>query len=147
KDLTLDQDVRIGNIDGGTGGTIQLHKVGFQPFAFFVYNQIYDENNNPIEGAYADLNGDNIINDDDRYLYKKPAADVTLGFRSSMSYKKFDLSFNLRANLGNYVYNNLNSSRGQYDLLQSNAVLANLPVSVLESNFNTTSTVILSDYF
>src|SRR5690606_31584757 len=37
--------------------------------------------------------------------------------------------------------------RGQYDLLQSNAVLANLPVSVLESNFNTTSTVILSDYF
>lgn len=147
KDLTLGQDVRIGDIAGGTGGTIQLHKVGFQPFAFFVYNQIYDENNNPIEGAYADLNGDNIINDNDRYLYKKPAADVTLGFRSNMSYKKFDLSFNLRANLGNYVYNNMNSARGQYDLLQSNAVLANLPVSVLESNFNTTSTVILSDYY
>lgn len=147
KDLTLDQDVRIGAIDGGTGGTIQLHKVGFQPFEFFVHKQIYDENNNPIEGAFADLNGDNIINDDDRYLYKNGAPDVTMGFMSSMSYKKFDLSFNLRASIGNYVYNNINSSRAQYDLIQSNSVLANLPTSVLESDFNTTSTVILSDYF
>lgn len=147
KDLTLDQDVRIGDIDGGTGGTVQLHKVGFQPFGFFVHKQIYDENKNPIEGAFADLNGDNIINDDDRYLYKNGAPDITMGFMSSMSYKKFDLSFNLRASIGNYVYNNINSSRAQYDLIQSNSVLANLPTSVLESNFNTTSTVILSDYF
>ena len=147
KDLTLDQDVRIGDIGGGTGGTIQLHKVGYQPFAFFVYKQIYDANNNPIEGAFADLNGDNIINDDDRYLFKKIAPDVTMGFRSNMSYKNFDFSFNLRASLGNYVYNNINSANAQYDLIQNNAVLSNIPTSVLESNFNTTSTVILSDYF
>src|SRR5690606_10740511 len=95
KDLTLDQDVRIGEIGGGTGGTVQLHRVGVQPFAFFPYKQIYDASNNPIEGAFADLNGDNIINDDDRYLYKKSAPDITLGFRSGMSFKKFDLSFNL----------------------------------------------------
>ena len=72
-ELALNQDVRVGDIGGGTGGTIQLHRVGFAPFKYFVYKQVYDENNNPIEGAYADLNGDNIINDEDRYLPQQSA--------------------------------------------------------------------------
>ena len=47
----------------------------------------------------------------------------------------------------NYVYNNVNSARAQYDLLANSAVVANLPTSVLQSNFNTTEDVILSDYY
>ena len=93
------------------------------------------------------MNGDNIINNDDRYILKNGAPDVTMGFLSNMSYKDFDFSFNLRANLGNYVYNNVNSSRSQLSLLQNNAVASNLPRAVLESNFTTTSDVILSDYY
>ncbi|UOB18642.1 SusC/RagA family TonB-linked outer membrane protein [Abyssalbus ytuae] len=147
KDLTLDQDFLVGEIDGGTGGQIQTHIEGQAPFGFYVYKQIYDENNRPIEGAYADLNGDNQINDDDKYVYKNGSPDVIMGFRSNMSYKKFDLSFNLRAQFGNYVYNNVNSTRAQLELLVPNAVPGNVPKSVLDTNFNSRTTVMFSDYF
>ena len=147
EELALDQDVRTGGIAGGVGGTIQLHRVGYAPFKFFVYKQVYDENNNPIEGAYLDLNGDNIINDSDRYLHRNNAPEVTLGFQNGFTYKNFDLSFNLRASIGNYIYNNVASARAQYDNLLNVQVLSNLQSSVLESNFNTTPTVLLSDYY
>ena len=89
----------------------------------------------PLKVAFVDLNGDNIINDDDRYLKENPGADVILGFQSNINYKNFDFAFNLRANLGNYVYNNVNSSRAQYELLQDNAVLGNVPTSVFKYQF------------
>lgn len=145
--LALGQDVRTGGISGGTGNNIQLLREGFAPNSFSVYKQLYDTSGNPIEGAFVDLNGDNIINDDDRYLKENPGADVILGFQSNINYKNLDLSFNLRANLGNYVYNNVNSSRAQYELLQNNAVLGNIPSSVLNTNFQRTSDVIISDIY
>jgi len=146
-ELALDQDIRVGGIGGGTGGTIQLHSQGFAPFSYYVYKQLYDVDGAPIEGAFADLNQDGIINDSDRYIYKKRDADITMGFQSNVNYKDFDFSFNLRASIGNYMYNNVNSALAQYDLLQNNAALGNIPVSVLETNFNTVSDVILSDIY
>ncbi|TXD47198.1 SusC/RagA family TonB-linked outer membrane protein [Polaribacter sp. IC073] len=146
-ELANNQDVRTGGTSGGTGNTIQLLREGFAPNSFHVYKQLYNAAGEPIEGGYADLNGDNIINDDDRYLKENPNADITLGFQSSFNYKDFDLAFNLRASLGNYVYNNVNSSRAQYELLQDNAVLGNIPTAVLNTNFLRTSDVINSDIY
>ena len=145
--LALGQDVRTGGIAGGTGNNIQLLREGEAPNSFSVFKQLYNQNGQPIEGAYVDLNGDNIINDDDRYLKENPGADVILGFQSTIDYKNFDLSFNMRANLGNYVYNNVNSSRAQYERILDNTVLANLPTSVLNTNFQRTSDVIISDIY
>ncbi|MGB6152314.1 MAG: SusC/RagA family TonB-linked outer membrane protein, partial [Pricia sp.] len=68
KELALDEDQLVGDIAGGVGNTIQIHRVGFAPFAYYVYRQIYTTEGLPIEGAYVDLNGDNVINNDDRYL-------------------------------------------------------------------------------
>ncbi len=147
KELALGQDVRTGGISGGTGNNIQIHREGQAPNSFYVFKQLYDPSGNPIEGAYADLNGDNIINDNDRYIKENPGANAILGFQSNVFYKNFDLSFNLRANLGNYVYNNVNSSKSQYELLLDNAVLGNLPTTVLNTNFQRTSDVIISDIF
>jgi iron complex outermembrane receptor protein len=146
-ELANDSDIPVGDIGGGTGGFIQLHSVGHAPNSFWVYNQIYDDNGKPIEGAYADLNGDNIINDDDRYLFRDPDPDVTMGFQSTMNYKNFDLSFNMRASIGNYVYNNVNSARAQLRFLQNDAVLGNIPTQVLETGFQNTSDVIRSDIY
>lgn len=145
--LALDADQETGGIGGGTGGNIQLRRVGFNPFSFYVYKQVYNANGQPIEGAYSDLNGDNQITPEDRYLYRKGTPDVTMGFLSNMSYKNFDLSFNLRASIGNYIYNNVNSIRAQYNLLQNNSVAGNLTTSVLDSGFNATEDVIRSDYY
>jgi len=145
--LANNEPIRVGSIGGGTGGTIQMHQVGQAPYAFHVLNQIYDANGMPIEGAYADLNGDNIINDDDRYLYRKPMPDVIMGFQSTMEYKNFDFSFNLRASIGNYNYNNVNSANAQFNLLQDNVRSGNIPRNVLNTNFTNTENVITSDIF
>ena len=146
-ELANDSDITVGGIGGGTGGFIQLHSVGHAPNSFWVFNQIYDDNGRPIEGAYADLNGDNIINDDDRYLFRDPDADIVMGFQSTMNYKNFDFSFNMRASIGNYVYNNVNSARAQLSFLQDNTALGNIPTQVLETGFQNTSDVIRSDIY
>ena len=147
KDLALGRDVETGGIAGGTGRNIQIHREGQAPNSFYVFKQLYDTSGNPIEGAYADLNGDNVINDNDRYIKENPGADVILGFQSNVNYKNFDLAFNLRANLGGYVYNNVNSSKVQYEKLLDNAVLGNIPTSILNTNFQRTSDVIASDIY
>ncbi|NEW79813.1 MAG: SusC/RagA family TonB-linked outer membrane protein, partial [Gelidibacter sp.] len=146
-ELALGQDLEVGGIAGGTGSRIQVHREGFSPYSYFVFKQLYDEAGKPIEGAYADINQDGISNSSDRYIYKKPSADITMGFQSGIDYKNFDLSFNLRASIGNYMYNNVNSDRAQYNDLQATTALGNLPTSVLESNFVETSNVLISDYF
>ncbi|WP_460217745.1 SusC/RagA family TonB-linked outer membrane protein [Psychroserpens sp. MEBiC05023] len=146
-ELAFGQDVTTGGIAGGTGNFIQLFREGEAPNAFYVFKQLRDAQGNYIEGAYVDVNGDNIINDEDRTLKASPDPDVILGFQTNLEYKNFDFAFNLRANIGNYVYNNVNSARAQYDLLQDNSVLGNIPTSVLETNFQTTSDVIVSDVY
>lgn len=145
--LPFNQDITTGGIGGGTGNFIQLQRVGEAPTSFYVFKQLYDTAGNPIEGAYADLNGDNIINDDDRYIRENPGPNALFGFQSNLNYKNFDFSFNLRASLGGYVYNNVNSSRAQLELLQDNAVLGNIPTSVNTTNFQRTSDVIISDLY
>lgn len=145
--IPLGRDLNVGSIAGGTGATIQVQREGFAPNSFYVYKQLYDANGAPIEGAYADLNGDGIVNADDRYIKDNGLADVTLGFQSNFNYKNFDLSFNLRASIGNYAYNNVNSSTAQYALLQDQQVLGNIPTSVLDYNFRNTADVISSDIY
>ena len=74
---------------------------------YYVYKQIYDHKGRPIEGSYADLNGDGRINNDDRYFYKDPYADVLMGLTASITYKSFDFSMASRASLGNYSSNRM----------------------------------------
>jgi TonB-linked SusC/RagA family outer membrane protein len=146
-DLGDSGDIDVGGISGGTGRFAQLYREGFAPNSFYVFKQLYNTAGQPIEGAYADLNGDGILNTSDKYLKGNPQADVTFGFQSSIDYKNFDIAFNLRASVGNYIYNNVNSANAQYDLLLDNAVLGNIPTSVLNTNFNTTADVIASDIY
>ena len=145
--LPLGLDLQTGGISGGTGSTIQVMREGYAPNSFFVYKQLYDSAGKPIEGAYADINGDGIVNSNDRYIKDNGAPDVTLGFQSNFNYKNFDLSFNLKASIGNYAYNNVNSSTAQYALLQDQSVLGNIPTSVLDYGFRTTSDVLSSDIY
>ncbi len=144
--LAYNADIFLGGTGAGTGGTAQIFSEGFTPYSFFVYKQLYNAAGAPIEGAYADLNGDNIINGDDRYIYKNPDPKVSFGFASTMNYKNLDFSFNVRASYGNRLYNAVDAGRAQYDNLL-NGVLQNLPTSVSSTNFNTTADVVLSDIY
>lgn len=102
-------------IDGATGYNIMINAVDNPYNSFYVWEQIYDNNGNPIEGAYVDQNNDNKIDEEDLVTYKKSAPDVFMGLTSQFSYKNWDLSFALRASIGNYAYNNIQSNREAWD--------------------------------
>jgi len=126
----------VGGISGGTGNTIQEHSVGYAPFSFYVLQQIYGSNGKPIEGAYVDQNRDGIINQNDLIHYKSPNAPFTFGFSTSVKYKKWGLSTVLRANVGNYMYNNAASNLAvQRNVLNPSNFLQNAPASLLNTNF------------
>ena len=145
-ELAYNADILTGGTGAGTGGTAQILREGYTPYSFYVYKQLYTAAGAPIEGAYADLNGDGIINGDDRYIYKNSDPKISFGFASTMNYKNLDFSFNVRASYGNRIYNAVNAGRAQYDNIL-NGVLRNLPTSVLDTNFNTTADVVLSDIY
>ncbi len=125
---------------------IQAFAVGQAPYSYYVYKQIYDENGTPIEGAYADLNGDGQITTDDRYFYHSPSPDWMFGLSTSLRWKKLTLSTALRANVGNYAYNATASNNGALETLKyADNALYNLSTSYLETGFKTRQ--ILSDHY
>lgn len=136
-----------GGISGGVGNNIQLWKEGFDPTTFFVYRQVYNNQGQPIEGAYIDVNGDNEITEADRQAYKKATPDYFMGLTNSFSYKNLDLSFTFRGNFGNYVYNNTQSANGFVGAgtVTPQPYYSNLNSNVLESNFQNSQ--FFSDYY
>lgn len=117
--------IRQGGISGGTGNTVQAHTVGNTPFSFWVYQQVYDNAGKPLEGVYVDRNGDGIITEDDKYLYKSTTPDATFGFSTKFAYKNWDFSTSLRAVIGNYVYNNF-ASQSNVQSIATNDYLMNI---------------------
>ncbi len=129
------QGVYTGGISGGTGNTIQVHQTGHAPNSFFVYQQIYDKDGNPIEGAYVDRNDDGKINQYDKYCFEKAAPDWTFGFNTNLSYKQWTLAMSAHANVGNYVYNNIASNGDLVSDLWTNNFVNNRYNTVQEHNF------------
>ncbi len=111
---------------GATGNTCQAQKVGYAAYTFLLYEQIYDEYARPIEGAYVDQNGDGQINQDDLVFKHSKDPKVTMSWNNTFSYKNWDLGFQLRASIGNYVYNNVRASRSYKSGTYSNSTLRNL---------------------
>ncbi len=128
--------VETGGIAGGVGNTIQIHSTGHARNSFYVYEQVYDEDGNPVEGAYVDRNGDGRITEADKYRFESPDPDVSFGFSSRFQYQNWDASFAARAQIGNYVYNNIKSEYGFFNDMYYNGYLRNSPASVLETGFN-----------
>lgn len=137
--------VLIGNISGGVGNTAQIHSVGFPSYSYYVYEQVYDSKGQPVEGLYVDRNGDGIVNNDDKYRLEKSAPDYFLGFTSTFNYGKFDFSFAGRANIGNYVYNNVQSGTSYANLYHPTGYLGN--VNSISSYLDFNNPQYLSDYF
>ena len=151
--LTATQDpgfvgISTGSSGGDGGKDVQIYSKGYAPKTFYVYEQVYDSNGQPLEGVYVDRNGDGVVNESDLYYHKKPAADVLMGFNSKWIYKNWDLGFNGRVSLGNYVYNatEANSADVSLSSIYANSVfLTNRPSSALSANFQ--SKQALSDHY
>jgi len=146
-ELINNADMLVGGNVAGTGTQAQVFSQGYAPFSFLLYKQLYDTAGKPIEGAYADTNGDGVLNAKDRYIYKNGDPKVTLGFGSNMTYKNLDFSFTLRSNIGNRLFNAVNAGRAQFQNLNTGNAAGNIPTSVLDTGFTTTSNVVLSDLY
>jgi hypothetical protein len=144
----MEFDQPWGGIDGGVGNNVQIMTEGQSPASFFVYQQVYDNTGKPIEGVYVDRNDDDVINNEDKYYYKDPYADILMGLNTSLKIKNFDLSVSARANVGNYMYDNIASSKAiPYDI-NAQAYLSNLHTDYFETGFQTfTETNFLSDHY
>jgi iron complex outermembrane receptor protein len=140
--------VDAGLIGGGVGNYIQNQKVGFPVNSFFVFQQVYGSDGMPIEGLYVDRTGKGgtvTSNNLNKYHYKKPAPDYTLGINSQFTFKQFDFSFSGRANIGNYAYNNVASGALYSTVYNQSGFYNNIPKQVNNAKF--TNTQYFSDFY
>lgn len=135
-DVAEGYKIQQGGISGGVGNTVQAHAVGYTPFSFYVYQQVYDASGKPLDGAYVDRNGDGNTTTADKYLYKSTTPDATFGFSTRFAYKNWDLSTSLRAVLGNYVYNNF-ASQSNVQSIATNDYLQNISSTAASYGFTT----------
>ena len=141
--------LQTGGISGGVGQTIQINSVGSSKYSFYTYQQVYGSNGKPLEGVFVDRNGDGIINSSDLYIGKSPDPKEYFGFSTDVRYKNWNAGLVARANLGNYVYNNVASSTGvQRNFLNPIGTLSNGSSTVLESGLiGSNDKQVLSDYW
>ena len=146
-DLYQDASIATGGISGGVGNNIQQQAVGYATNTFYVYEQVYDEDGNPIEGLYVDQNDDGEITTADLYYFHNPHPKFYFGISSSLSWKSWNLFFAGRANFGNYVYNNVESSDAWLNRLyrSEGPYLSNILTATEETNFETAR--YFSDYY
>ncbi|HVX26683.1 MAG TPA: SusC/RagA family TonB-linked outer membrane protein [Parafilimonas sp.] len=130
-------NIAVGGIAGGTGNTIQVLSVGYNPYTFYVLQQVLGSNGKPIEGLYVDQDRNGTITQpNDLILYKSPYAPFTFGFTTAINYKKWSLNTVLRASVGNYVYNNVASNTAVVrNVLNPVGFLQNAPSSLLNTYF------------
>lgn len=124
-----------GDITGGVGNKIQAHVVGYAPYSFLVYQQIYDTAGKPIDGAFVDRNGDGKINEADKYFYKSTQPDAILGFSTKLSYGNWDAGLSARAVIGNYVYNNA-AANSSLQSASTNEYLQNIFYTAVDNKFS-----------
>lgn len=141
--------VAVGDPGFGTGVYAQRHLVGYTPNTFFLYQQVYDADGKPIQNVVADRDGDGQITDGDRYLVHNPMPRVFMGMSSQFTYKQWDLGFNLRANIDNYVFNAFAADNSSMRNFTNQGYLNNIYQGAVDNEFTQLNTLPqrLSDMF
>jgi iron complex outermembrane receptor protein len=98
---------------------------------------------------FDDLNRDGVVNESDLYKYKGNDPQFFFGASSNVTYKKWNAGFVLRANVGNYMYNNVASSRGTLrNILEPLGYINNGSRDYLTTGFSGNgANYFLSDYY
>jgi TonB-linked SusC/RagA family outer membrane protein len=131
---------------GGNGG-VRANAVGYPRGSFYVFKQIYDKSSErPTEELFEDLNRDGIINTSDLFVFKSNDPKMFYGFSTSVNYKKWNAGFNMRANTGNYVFNNV-ATNGAISKFLFSSFLSNESSDVLNTNFQGTGNFYQSNYY
>lgn len=93
---------------GGTDGYTSLHRVGFSPYTFHLYEQAYNVDGEPLQNVLIDRDGDGTVTEADRYVTGySPVPDVYFGVNTRLSWKNWDFSMNGHGSIGNYALNRI----------------------------------------
>ena len=91
---------------GGTDGYTSLHRLGFAPNTFYLYEQAYDTEGNPLQNVLIDRDGNGVITEADRYVTGySPTPWMYFGINTRLNYKNWDFSVNGHGSIGSYAIN------------------------------------------
>jgi len=128
KVITLGRDEGDAIYDG-VARTVAGQPIGY--FYGYVVEGVYQNNEDIKQAApntvytvspgdlkFKDINGDNVIDQDDRTMIGKPHPDLTYGFNFTLDYKGMDLSADIMGVYGNEIYRDWDvSSFAQFNYL------------------------------
>ena len=136
-----------GNPASENAGPLQVHKVGYAAYSFYLFEQVYDKDGNPIPNQYVDQNGDGQIDDNDQVIRHSRDPKVTLSWNNTFNYKNWDLGITLRANIGNYVYNAVLASKSNLTTVDRYGLNNLVQADYYFNDVNANSNLARSDYF
>jgi len=125
--------------EGLGGKSITKFAVGYATNTFYLYEARKGTRADGSQYWYIiDNNKDGNIDVQDKVFKHNPVAPVTMGFQTKFQFYNFDLGLSFRANIGNYVFNNVVSTRLQnvpIGQLARNGYYSNLPVDVFNTYY------------
>jgi iron complex outermembrane receptor protein len=135
-------DMIDGNGYGGEGlggKSITKFAIGYATNTFYLYEARKATREDGSQYWYIiDQNQDGSIDELDKVFKHSPVAPVTMGFQMKFQFYNFDLGMSFRANIGNYVFNNVISTRLQnvpIGQLARGGYYTNLPVDVFNTYY------------
>ncbi len=131
--------IQVGGISRGTGSKLSVHKVGYAPYTFMPYQQLYDAEGHAIQNAFVDRDNDGLITEADRYMSKSPAPKFFYGLNLKLSYKNWDFGFNGHGSAGNWVFNDFASAHSTSFLDINAGNLPNQALTVKKTGFHAQS--------
>lgn len=126
----------VSDIQKGTGSAFSFHKVGYAPFTYRPYQQLYDSNGKPIQNAFVDRDGDGQITELDRYESGKcPIPGFYYGLNLKLSYKNWDFGLNGHGNADYWIFNDFASANSSSYVDLSAGLLPNFAKVVKTTGF------------
>ena len=136
-----------GNPASENAGALQVHKAGHPAYSFYLLEQVYDQDGNPIPNQYVDQNQDGEINDADLVIKHSRDPKVTLSWNNTFNYKNWDLGIQLRANIGNYVFNSVLASKSNLTTVDRYGLNNLVKADYYFNDASANSNLVRSDYF
>lgn len=131
-----DYAIQVGSISKGTGSMLSVHKVGYAPYSYRTFQQVYDADGHPIQNAFVDRDGDGTITDNDRYISgKSPNAKFYYGLNVKLTYRNWDFGFNGHGSAGNWLFNDFASANSTSNLDVNSGNLPNFAKYVKTTGF------------
>ena len=145
--LANDATTDAGPDINGQAGKVMKHMVGYPAYTFFVYEQVYDQDGNPLDGVFVDRNGDGVVDDNDRYAFHSRNPQVTLTWSNTVNYKNWDFGIVLRGNFGAYLFNQNQMNNVFVDGALNSLPLSNLMTGTYIFTGEKSVPAMKSDYF